>query len=512
MFFEYSTFTRLFFSISRAKERVSLEARDGNEYQEAEKRAMPVITLIIEIPGGKPPARVEVQANDFVGTCVASLVEKFGYPRQDIAGSPVVYQLRLITSVQPLPNTVRFRDAHVRSGARFTLEAKEANYATIPLVEQPAVQNVIPGRMTRRYFLLWTFAGLSVAGMGLGMTAAFGQRLLVGHSRHTLSNTGSQHLPSNLPRGANMQFAFSTHSQTVRAVEWSPDSTLIGSGGDDAQLFLWDATTGTVQQRLLHPAPVQAFAWSPQGERLVTAAGTQIAFFETHTGTLLARSSHQHTANVLSVAWTPANQRQVVSGGLDKRAVVWGTVAYQPQAVFVKHDTPIEAVSWGPDGVNVASASLGGSVRIWDAETAVEAHGFFQDAQVPMHACAFAPVGTALAVGGNDGMVRIWMNGFLCQQARTGLDGLQCQDTPLRLTPSNTPIRSIAWSPDARYLASGSDDGSFSVWTIEQNQFSLLFTLMASPNTAIHSIAWSPDGSHIATAVGTRVLLWRLHT
>jgi len=492
------------------QKKVFYQRGESNESQEAKKRAMAVITLVIEFPGGRPPVRIEVQATDFVGTCIASLVEKFGYPRQDITGSPVVYQLRPITSVQPLPNTARFRDAHVQSGVHFTLEAKEANYATIPLVKQfPAVQQSVPGRMTRRHFL-WTLASLSVAGMSLGMTAAFGQRYQAGHSKHTVANTGSQPDLAVFPRGATMQFTFSAHSQTVRAVEWSPDSTQIASGGDDAQLFLWNPTTGTIQQRIPHPAPVQAVAWSPQGERLVSASGTQVAFFDAHAGTLLARSTRQHTANVSSVAWTPQNQMQVVSGGLDKRVVVWETATYQAKATFTGHDTPIEAVSWAADGRLVASASQGGAVRVWDAATVQEAHGFFQDARVPMRACAFAPVSDSLAVGGNDGVLRVW-NGVVCQHQQVGNGGLMCQDTPLRLRTSNQPIRALAWSSDGRYLASGSEDGSLSVWS-PQLTTTPLFTMTISTANAIHSLAWSPGNDRIATAAGNVVMLLKLHS
>src|SRR5207245_2740339 len=116
------------------------------------------------------------------------------------------------------------------------------------------------------------------------------------------------------------------------------------------------------------------------------------------------------------------------------------TTHYQPQAVFLKHDTPINAVSWGSDGQTVASASQGGAVRVWNATTAQEVHGFFQDAQLPMRSCAFAPVGATLIIGGDDGVIRSW-NGFVCGQQSMSDEGLKCQDSPQRLGTSNTPVR-----------------------------------------------------------------------
>ncbi|GAC1631943.1 MAG: hypothetical protein NVS4B11_32500 [Ktedonobacteraceae bacterium] len=480
---------------------------------------MAVITLNIEFPGGRPPVRIEVQATDFVGTCVASLVEKFGYPIQDIGGKPVVYQLRPITSMQPLANTARFRDAQVRSGTRFTLEAKEANYATIPLGEQsksaeshPSRYVDVHSRRSRRYFL-WTCAcGAALAGTGLGMSAAaFGQRYM----RRNVGNTGIRPIASQLPspvllRGATLQSSFTGHQLTVRAVDWSPGGgTMIASGGDDG-LLIWDAATGTLQQRIAPVAPVRTLTWSPEGQRIVSGAANQVAFYGAFSGTLLARSTGQHTGTITSVAWTGAHLKHVVSAGEDKRAIIWETETYQSQTIFAQHDTPIESVSWAADGQVVASSSQGGAVRVWNAENALQTHGFYNDAAVPMGTCAFAPIGTALAVGGNDGVVRVWNSGLVCQAQQTENAGLVCQDIPLRLPSDGSSLRSLAWSPDGRSLLGGYENGSLHVWLRVQNTLSLAFTLMISPPDVVHSLSWSPDGTRIATAVGSRVLIWQL--
>jgi WD40 repeat protein len=281
---------------------------------------------------------------------------------------------------------------------------------------------------------------------------------------------------------------------------------MLASGADDAQILVW-SPDGKIQQRIPHPAPVQSLSWSPESQRVVTGSANQITFLTALTGAILARST-RHTSTVTSVQWTVNNQMQVVSGSLDERAIVWETTHYQPQAVFAGHDAPILAVSWGSDGQTVASASQGGAVRLWNAETIRELHGFYQDAQAPMRACAFAPTGTTLAVGGNDGVIRLW-NGFVCQQQVTNNEGVMCQDIPTRLHASHQPIRALSWSPDGHYLASGSDDGSFSVWNPDQGH-QPLFSITVQPGTAVHSIAWSPDGKQLATASGTSVILWSL--
>ncbi len=474
-----------------------------------------MITLIIEASGARRQTRVEVDESAFVGTCVASLVEKLGYPRVNLVGHPVSYQLRQVGASGPLPNTVRLAHARIRSGAHLVLEAEEANYTTVP-VETPgiAATHLVPraatDRRNRRSFIAWTLTSISLVGLGSGIATDFAQRYLLARSHETGTPTlpSSQMPTTTMLRGANVKLTFTTHQQTVRALGWSPDGTMLASGSDDGQVLIW-GPTGNVQQRIAHPASVVALAWSPESQRLVTGAGTQVAFFKALTGTLLASSTHQHVANVSSVAWASNNQMQVATGGIDKQAFVWETTNYQVQAVFAHHNAAIQAVSWGSDGQIVASASQGGATRIWNAATAQEIHGFYQDGQVAMRTCAFAPAGTSLAVGGNDGVVRVW-NGFLCQQQQTTNDGSVCQDTPLRLKTSNKAIRSLAWSSDGHYLASGSDDGSFTIWSPAQSQ-NPLFTITIAGGVAVHSITWSSFGDQLATALGNTVILWKLH-
>ena len=263
-----------------------------------------------------------------------------------------------------------------------------------------------------------------------------------------------------------------------------------------------------VLQRVAHPAAVTALAWSPESGRLVTGAANQVTFLTALTGKVLARSAHDHFATITSLAWTAHNQEQVVSGALDQRAIVWQMTLYQPQTIFTRHAAPIECVTWAADGQTIASSSHGGVVRVWNAESGREIHPLYQDARLPMRAAAFAPIGMQLAVGSDDGVIRLW-NGLLCQTTGAINGGTTCLDTPRRLQSSHSPIRSLAWSPDARYLASGSDDGTFSLWDPTQGQ-EPLFTVLVQPGTTVHSLAWSPAGNQLGTAAGKAVVVWSL--
>jgi WD40 repeat protein len=197
---------------------------------------------------------------------------------------------------------------------------------------------------------------------------------------------------------------------------------------------------------------------------------------------------------------------QVVSGGNDKRAIVWDTTNYRAQTIFTKHTAPLEAVTWSADGTTVASASQGGVVRVWRAATGQELHGLYLDTAVAMNTVAFAPTSMLLAVGGNDGKVRLW-NGLVCQKQGNGQFGLQCLDTPQRVSVATNGIRSLAWSPDGRLLAVGTLDGMLSLWNRTQSPKPLV---SMSLQTIVYGLSWSPDGRYLASAAGNVITIWEV--
>ena len=375
-------------------------------------------------------------------------------------------------------------------------------------------------RWTRRAFLLGG-AVLGVGGLGVGYATSRSwlarnigfleqppsqaARTPVPAHHAAKAPTSSTTTTPTLPARAETLLSFMQHQQPVLAVTWSPSNQYLASGANDGSLLIWN-TQGQVQASAPQAAPVAALAASPDGQQIAAGAGNQLIFLAATSGTTLANLQLTPQAILTSAAWSSQQPARLATGELNNRAIVWDAVNYRVQTVFTQHTAAVEAVSWASDGQTVASSSQGGVVRVWNGGSGEELHGLYLDAQIPMRALAFAPGGGQLAVGGDDGLIRLW-NGLACQQQKLGVFGLQCVDMPRRLLGHTQPVRALGWSPDARLLASGGDDGQLIIWYPAQSAAPVL---KVQHNAPVVALAWSPTGNEIATAAGNIVTIWRL--
>ncbi len=96
--------------------------------------------------------------------------------------------------------------------------------------------------------------------------------------------------------------------------------------------------------------------------------------------------------------------------------------------------------------------------------------------------------------------------------------GFQATSTPAQATPLVTfndhtkTIWAVSWSPNGKYIASASDDGTSHVWSATTHERLLSYRSQIQPaqsDDAAYSIAWTPDSSRFAVgfADGTAQLV-----
>jgi hypothetical protein len=120
---------------------------------------------------------------------------------------------------------------------------------------------------------------------------------------------------------------------------------------------VWNAATGQVIAKLEgHSGAVFDAAFSPDGQRVVTASADKTArVWNASSGQVIARLEG-HSGEVTSAAFSPDGQR-VVTASLDHTERVWNAATGQVIAKLEGHSGEVFDAAFSPDGQRVVTAS-----------------------------------------------------------------------------------------------------------------------------------------------------------
>jgi WD40 repeat protein len=286
-----------------------------------------------------------------------------------------------------------------------------------------------------------------------------------------------------------------------------------GKGG----ATVWDWQAGRKQLTIAgHLGPSWGLAFSPDGRRLATAGQDHaIKVWDATTGQE-ALTLREHNDAVWSVAFSRDGHR-LVSAGLDHTVRIWDARPWQDGETgqeFITlsgHQSGIKSVAFHPRRALLASGSADGTVKLWDTQTWKELRTLHTDDASEgidfggVWAVAFSPDGRWMATGGQDRRVRVW--DISAKRAPGG------QRPVLDLPGYNSLVRTLAFSPDSKRLASGSMTGTaicVRVWDLTTGKEC---QQLRDHTWAILSVAFSPDGRHLASASNdSTVRIWDLDT
>jgi WD40 repeat protein/serine/threonine protein kinase/tetratricopeptide (TPR) repeat protein len=200
---------------------------------------------------------------------------------------------------------------------------------------------------------------------------------------------------------------------TVKALAFNPDGSLLATGDFSDGVQLWDATSGMpVGPRLQQANLVLALAFSPDGTKLAVGTtndrgknNSQVRLWDLTTGGPIGEPM-KHPESVFYVAFSP-DGRTLLSVSYDGMAWRWDARTTQSLGPPIPHPTGFQAAVFRGDSQAVLTGTKGGTVRLWDLSTG---QPLSPPANRPstLTALAFRPDGAAFAAGYADGVSRLW--------------------------------------------------------------------------------------------------------
>jgi WD40 repeat protein len=260
----------------------------------------------------------------------------------------------------------------------------------------------------------------------------------------------------DVEKGKLVGVPFEGHRRWVQCLSISPEETRIASGGDDNKVIIWDVESNQKVLQLNNGERVWSLCFSPDGTKL--AAGGEkpdgtVTIWDTKAGTVL-QTFKENYGNIYSLAFSPDGLKlasvardairvchtddvakvllevQVEKTFISptRHHIVWShdgeqiiSASEQSKSVrfwrssdgdqigkrCIGHTYDITSLAISSGGSFIATASLDGTVRLWDTKTHKQI-GQSLEHDVGLHSVAISPNEELVVSGDNDGIVWLW--------------------------------------------------------------------------------------------------------
>ena len=258
-------------------------------------------------------------------------------------------------------------------------------------------------------------------------------------------------------------------SPRITAALADGDGSWTAAGGDDGRIVLWHPTTG----RQLHDLQgyrggITALAAPSNGIWLASAGGgtalnepRPIDLWDPATGQICKLEGHRSSIQALAAC---ADGSWLAAADMDGKVILWVPLTGARMASMAAPGPWARVLVADRDGRWLAAAggsldSTSGWVAVWDVCDG-EARLRWEVRGLPPVTCLVAGVdGMTIATAGGvfagegDHVIRLWHmdTGHL----RQTLDG------------HSAPVEALVFSPDGRWLASGAEDRSIRLWSLD---------------------------------------------
>ena len=273
--------------------------------------------------------------------------------------------------------------------------------------------------------------------------------------------------------------------QRVYAIAFSPDSNLLVAGSTMGRILIW-STSDWATLGILGESPgrLNALAVSPDSTTLA-AAGDALALWDLNR---LTRQIVPETSGQIygTVKYSPDGTR-IATVSSRERIEVWD-VRSQQRIRELCCSALYGDVAFDPKAETLASS--GHILRFWDLATGAEIVRL-QNNEYVVGQIAFSPDGKTLAAGSQDRRLRLW--------------DVAGRKQPRVFPGHDAYVESVAFSSDSALVASRGRGNLVRVWNVVTGQ-----PIDIPAHRSTGDVRFSPDGKWLAAAAEDSVWLWNL--
>jgi WD40 repeat protein len=280
-------------------------------------------------------------------------------------------------------------------------------------------------------------------------------------------------------------------------VAWSPLGDRIAIVNERLDLSMWDTSNGELSEESQNLGPIYRIAWSSDGSKLGALTESPRNVWDPYGGNILIWDDHaERDAKLINVGmemivclnWSPDGS-QIALGGiqLESRPVTdtWAGKEYEHTALFgsgevrvidaedgeaivlfqvhfglIKDDYLTQeyermAVAWSPDGQHFASAGPFDTLYVWETSDWTKVYELPGSPAQSPGSFSWSPDSSLIAVALSGKRVQI-------------VDPISGEVVTM-IEVDEFEISKVAWSPNAAWLAVGSEEGTIHIFGVQED-------------------------------------------
>ncbi|KAI9292363.1 WD40 repeat-like protein [Neoconidiobolus thromboides FSU 785] len=310
-----------------------------------------------------------------------------------------------------------------------------------------------------------------------------------------VANENKEKIKVSIPNSIDIKLQ--PHSSEINSIQFSNEGSLLASGSTDKKVNLYNTQNGKLLTTFTGALQSMMYVeFNSTDDYLLGTSNDNSVRIWNLNNYKLKDTLTGHIGKIYSAKFSK-DSTKILSGSHDRTLKLWDLNRSICVRTIFTFSSCNDVCFIDSDGTNVASGHLDHSIRIWDMKTSncIKELTGIHSGQVT--SLSVSPDGTKLLSNSRDNCLKIWdLRNYQV------LFNLEAEGYKVPLNWSKA-----CFSPDGRFVSSGSSDGTIYHWNTLDGQLEISHTFHNYP---ICSISWNPQGHQIASVDKERNLyLWK---